>query len=209
MGTATSKLTALGVAGFVLAASGCGTLSQPTGHAGLPGGKTRRRAPAAHPRSGFTWLRPRRAPAGWRVVGIPSGAAISLPPRWRLTSGDAGTVTAVLPSRTQNYFGYLNLTPRQGRETLTNWSSFRVVHNADEGDRQVRTLAVGRELRFRNGHGSCVRDSYLTSSGARYIEIACLVAGSRTAAVIVGAAPPRAWARVSPSIQRAISAVIT
>ncbi|MGH2868316.1 MAG: hypothetical protein ACRDNK_12215 [Solirubrobacteraceae bacterium] len=112
-------------------------------------------------------------------------------------------------SRTQNYVGYLNLTPRQGRETLTNWSSFRVAHNADEGDRQVRILAVGRGLRFRNGHGSCVRDSYLTSSGARYIEIACLVAGSRTAAVIVGAAPPQAWAQVSPSLRWAISAVLT
>ncbi len=107
------------------------------------------------------------------------------------------------------YLGYLNLTPRQGDETLTNWTSFRVAHNAQEGDRNLKTLAAAKGLRFRSGHGSCVRDAYTTSTGAKFLELACLVAGSRASWVIVGAAPPPAWARVAPLIKRAISAFTT
>jgi hypothetical protein len=84
-----------------------------------------------------------------------------------------------------------------------------VHHNADEGDRNVRTLAVGTGLRFRSGRGSCVRDSYVTSSGAQYVELACLVVGVKATTVIVGSAPPRSWARVSPQIERAISSFTT
>jgi hypothetical protein len=103
----------------------------------------------------------------------------------------------------------LNVTPRQGAETLANWPHFRVEHDADEGDRDVRPLEVGFGLRFRTGRGSCVRDSYTTVTHARYVEIACLVAGQRATSVIVGAAPPNAWSQVSPLLERAISAFET
>lgn len=154
---------------------------------------------------GFGWLRPAPAPAGWRAAVIPSGAAMSYPPRWRRISGDAGTATTVLLNGEHRIAGYLNLTPRQGSETLSNWGRFRVDHNADEGDRSIRRLDVGTGLRFHDGQGSCVRDSYTTSSGNPYVELACIVAGQRRTTVIVGASPPQMWRHVAPTLERAIA----
>jgi hypothetical protein len=105
--------------------------------------------------------------------------------------------------------GYLNLTPRQSSETLSDWASFRVAHNVAEGDRDVKREAVAYGVRFRTGTGTCVRDSYMTVSRARFIELACLVRGTRAASVIVGAAPPRAWSMFSPVLYRAVSALVT
>jgi hypothetical protein len=103
------------------------------------------------------------------------------------------------------YLGYLNVTPQQGAERITGWASFRVAHNAEEGDRNVKRLAAATGLRFLNATGSCVEDSYTTSISARYTEIACIVKGPSTTSVIVGAAPPVSWAQVSPQLERAIS----
>ena len=93
-----------------------------------------------------------------------------------------------------------------GEETVAGWPSFRIAHNGEEGDTAVRRLAAATGLRFRDGHGSCVKDSYATRTGARYIEIACIVSGSRAESVIVGAAPPDSWNRTASVIERAISA---
>ena len=65
---------------------------------------------------------------------------------------------------------YLNATPKQGTETLANWSRFRPEHNRDEGDRSVRLIASANDLSFRSGRGSCVIDDYTTSK-ATYREI--------------------------------------
>jgi hypothetical protein len=127
------------------------------------------------------------------------------PPGWRRVSGDQGTATAVLMNADHAFSGYLNLTPRQGEESLRNWGSFRVGHNAREGDRNIQTLAVSAGLRFRTGRGRCVRDAYTTGAGDRFVELACLVEGKKATSVIVGAAPPRMWARMSRVIERAIS----
>jgi hypothetical protein len=54
-----------------------------------------------------------------------------------------------------------------------------------------------------------VRDRYTTSSGARYIELACLVKGATATSVIVAASPPGALAQISPELYRALSAVTT
>lgn len=105
--------------------------------------------------------------------------------------------------------GYLNITPRQADEAAANWPSFRPAHNAAEGDRDVRSEAVARRVRFRAGSGSCVRDSYTTMSGPRYIELACLVQGARASTVIVAASPPADWSRISPLLYRALSAMTT
>jgi hypothetical protein len=142
------------------------------------------------------------------VARIATGASMPYPPSWRRVRGDAGTATAVLMSG-HRFLGYLNVTPRQGDESLSTWGSFRVAHNAREGDRSVRKLASAQGLRFRTGRGSCVRDAYTTKTGGQYVEVACLVAGAKTASVIVGAAPPEMWAQLSPSIQRAISSLMT
>ncbi|HZU59903.1 MAG TPA: hypothetical protein VE983_03005, partial [Solirubrobacteraceae bacterium] len=101
----------------------------------------------------------------------------------------------------------LNLTPRQGGETPSNWRAFRLEHNREEGDRDVRSLGAATSLRFRTARGTCVKDSYLSGSGNAYIEIACLITGARTGVVAVGAAPPSAWSRQSGVIERAIEGV--
>jgi hypothetical protein len=179
MGTATSR-AALGA----LAALGLAACGAPAG--------------AVRP---FAWLSPRAAPSAWPVATISSGAAMPYPPSWQRTRGDRGTATAVRLDQRGHIVGYLNLTPQQGTESAANGRTFRTEHNADEGDRHVRTLATAGGLRFRSGSGACVKDSYTTGTGARYVELACLVRGS----VIVGAAPPQAWPGIAPLIERAIS----
>jgi hypothetical protein len=126
-------------------------------------------------------------------------------PGWLRIAGDPGTVSVALYGPHRAYLGYLNLTPRQGSEALSNWTRFRIGHNVEEGDRNVEPRSVGTGLRFAVGRGSCVRDLYTGTTGVRYEEFACLVAARRGAAVIVGASPPRAWARISPLLEAAIS----
>jgi hypothetical protein len=158
---------------------------------------------------GFSWLSLSRPPRNWPVVRIANGATMSYPAGWRRMKGDAGTATAVLQSADHDFIGYLNLTPHQGDESLRNWAAFRLGHNAEEGDRAVKALNAGANLRFRAGRGSCIRDAYTTATHARYIELACLVTGPRATTVIVGAAPPQQWARMSPLIERSISGLTT
>ena len=124
-------------------------------------------------------------------------------------AGDRGTATAVLTDDRRRIIGYLNATPRQGGETPAKWPSFRVRHNAAEGDRAVRSEASAHGVRFLSGTGSCVRDSYTTVSGARYVELACLVDGTRATTVIVAAAASVESMRLLPVLYRALSAFRT
>jgi hypothetical protein len=153
----------------------------------------------------FSWLRPQPPPPSWRVARIPSGAELAYPAGWQHLKSDRGTTTVALLGGPGQFLGYLNVTPRQGNESLANWGEFRVDHNREEGDIAVTRLASATGLRFLTGHGGCVKDSYRTSTGGHYIEIACLVVGARTDSVIVGAATPASWAATSGSIERAIS----
>jgi hypothetical protein len=200
-----SRSAALGLAAFAFALAGCG--EKPSSRAARPNPSPLGRPHSAAPAS-FDWLQPGSPPSGWRVASIPGGATIAYPPDWKRIESDPGTATAAVLSPQHRFLGYLNLTPRQGNETLTNWARFRVEHNAQENDRDVRTLAVGTGLRFRTGRGSCVRDAYTTRTGTSYIELACLVSGNGTSAVIVGASPPQSWAQISPLLERAISSAL-
>jgi hypothetical protein len=161
-------------------------------------------APAAQ--GPFAWLKSQPAPHAWSVARIPVGATLAYPPGWHTIHGDRGTVTAALVRPDGSFLGYLNVTPRQGAEKLSGWAAFRVAHNADEGDRNVTKLAAATEIRFLDGPGSCVKDSYSTQVGSHYIEIACIVQGSKSTSVIVAATPPGSWAKVSPQVERAIEA---
>jgi hypothetical protein len=134
---------------------------------------------------------------------------MAYPPGWHPQHGDPGTATATLKSSDGRFLGYLNLTPREGKESLSNWSSFRVDHNGDEGDVHIKRLDAASGLRFRSGRGSCIKDSYVTGTGAHYVEIACLIVGQRSSAVIVGAAPPTQWSHEASTVDRAIEAVRT
>jgi hypothetical protein len=132
-----------------------------------------------------------------------------VPPGWQRERSDAGSATAALRDSHQHIVGYLNVTPRQGDENVATWASFRVHHNAEEGDREVHSEGSAQRLRFRSGRGACVRDHYTTTTSNHYIEIACLVAGpQRGSSVIVAAASPQAWPTLSPLLERSISAFL-
>jgi hypothetical protein len=173
-------------------------------------GSDSHRARASHRDGGFAWLHPAAVPAGWSDTRLPgSPARLAAPPGWRPAHGDPGTATMVTRTPSGEIVGYLNATPRQGEETASSWSSFRPDHNRDEGDLHVKLLASATDLRFRSGRGSCVIDSYATSSGQRYREIGCLVSGRTASTVIVAAAPPARWMRMAPRLERAIDSFTT
>lgn len=109
--------------------------------------------------------------------------------------------------RHRAFLGYLNITPRQGAETLSGWTRFRLEHNAEEGERGVTGLASTAIRRAGGQRWSCVKDAYRTAAGPSYVELACLIAGPRSTVVAVGASPPQAWPRVSPLLERAIASV--
>jgi hypothetical protein len=158
----------------------------------------------------FAWLHPGVVPAGWTTRPLPgSPARLPAPPGWRAAAGDPGTSTIVSRRQSGRIVGYLNATPRQGAESAANWSAFRVDHNREEGDRDVRLLASAADLHFRSATGSCVIDSYLTTSGNRFREIACIVSGRSATTVIVAAAPPSHWAVEATVLERAVNGFTT
>jgi len=160
---------------------------------------------SGHPHASgpFAWLHPAPPPAGWKVARS-AGGALAYPPGWRPIKTDPGTASVALLGDGDRIDGFLNATPRQGTETLANWSRFRPAHNRDEGDTKVRLIASARDLKFRDGRGSCVIDTYTTSK-ASYREIACLVVGRTATAVIVAAAPVELWNRQAATLRRAVS----
>lgn len=135
---------------------------------------------------------------------------LAYPAGWRPLKGDGGTASAALRDAHGRFLGYLNLTPRQGAETLANWATFRVRHNREDGDPTVTPQGSARDVPFRDGaRGACVRDAYTTSTHLRFVEVACLIHGRRADSVLVAAAPPQRWARQWPTLRRALEAVRT
>jgi hypothetical protein len=158
----------------------------------------------------LSWVRPTPLPPSWSTLPVPgSPAALPLPAGWHPANGDPGTRTAELLGPGGEIEGYLNATPRQGDESLGDWGDFRVEHNRDEEDHDVELLASATGLRFTSATGSCVIDSYVTSSDHRYREIACIVAGASTTTVIVAAAPPRRWQAERAELERAVTSFTT
>jgi hypothetical protein len=176
---------------------------------GLSGGAAGARTPSNAQAPAFRWLHPGHPPRGWKLARLPSGAATFAYPRtWRPIRSDPGTASVALIGHGGSIRGYLNATPRQGTETLANWPSFRIQHLREEHSTDVRLIASAQRLAFRSGQGSCVIDSYRTSR-ARYREIACLVAGTHTSSVVLGAAPSKTWAQQAGTIKRAIASLRT
>jgi hypothetical protein len=155
----------------------------------------------------FAWLRPASAPSGWKVARTQTGAMLAYPPGWTPLTTDRGTASVAVLGGGVRIDGYLNATPRQGTETLADWSRFRLQHNEGEGDRSVRLLATTTTARFRSGRGACVIDTYSTSK-ANYREIACLVSGPSSSAVVVAAAPTALWDQQAATLQRAVSSFV-
>jgi hypothetical protein len=185
-------------AGLAVAGAGAVLLAALAGS----GGEDRGRASGP-----FAWLRAASPPAGWNVARARGGATLAYPPGWKPVKTDAGTASVALLGDGQRIEGYLNATPRQGNETLADWSRFRPKHNEGEGDRGVHVIAATADGRFRSGRGACVIDAYATSK-ASYREIACLVSGPGSSAVVVAAAPTALWAQQATMLQRAVSSFI-
>jgi hypothetical protein len=186
--TAGLAVVAVGAA-LVVALAGCG---------GSAGGR------ASGP---FAWLKPVSSPSGWHVARTPAGAMLAYPPGWTPVKTDPGTASVALLGGGERIDGFLNATPRQGTETLADWSRFRPQHNQGEGDRSVRLAAATTTARFRSGRGACVIDTYTTSK-ANYREIACLVSGPGSSAVVVAAAPTALWDQQAAKLQRAVSSFV-
>ena len=166
------------------------------------GGESRGRSSAP-----FAWLHPAAAAAGWKVARTAGGATFAHPAGWRPIKTDPGTASVALFGAGGRIDGFLNATPRQGDETLANWSRFRPRHNSGEGDRHESIVASTTNARFRSGRGSCVIDTYATSK-ATYREIACLVVGKHSTAVMVAAAPDALWDRQAATLERAVSSFV-
>jgi hypothetical protein len=211
MGTATSRLPGLGASALAivlaaLTAAGCGASGGSAKSAAVTSTSLTSSAVAAPTAdTAFAWLKPQAAAPGWSRARIPDGAVLYFPAGWTREHGDPGTATAVLTDASGHIRGYLNATPHQGDERLSTFAPFRVHHNAEEGDREVHTEASATNLAFPSGRGTCVKDRYRTVSHAWYIELACLVDGAGTSAVIVAAAPPESWSQLAPELERAVS----
>lgn len=187
---------------FVAGCGGTGSTTKSTSTASVA-----RATPAvARSPAAFAWLRPAPPPPGWSLARLPGGVALAYPASWRRIHSDPGTVSAALEApRSDLIEEYLNATPQQGEETLANWATFRPAHNREEGDSRIQVLASARDLRFRDGRGSCVIDRYRTPETS-YQEIACLVRGAHRSNVIVAAALAARWAHDAPALERAVSA---
>ena len=198
--TAASELTGRSRATVGLVAVTLAAVVLIVGPAG--GGESSHRRPSGP----FAWLHPVSPPAGWKVARS-SGGALAYPPGWRAITTDPGTASVALLGGGDRIDGYLNATPKQGAETLANWSRFRPEHNLGEGDRSVHLISSASHLSFRSGRGSCVIDDYTTSK-ATYREIACLVSGPRSSAVVVAAAPIALWHQQAATLERAVSSFV-
>lgn len=182
-----------------------GSASGGASHAAAPG-QTPGAASLGPGRAAFSWFRAQPTPAGWRQTALPGGGAVlSYPQSLRPMPGDKGTLSEGL-STSGKVLIYLNVTPRQGDETLAGWADFRVEHLTDDDASSARLDDTAR-LAFRGGPGSCVIDDYVTKVHANhYREIACYVQGAHASSVLVAATPTADWARYAGVLEEAVSA---
>ena len=167
-------------------------------------------AGSSRPDQHVSLLAARPAPAGWHKVTLPGGGAVlAYPGSMHLVTADAGAVSAARTSSSGRYLLYLNVTPRQGGESLRDWVEFRLDHQREEETPAVRELAAQAAVRFLGGTGTCVTDAYVTKVDAHHFtEIACFVRGRTSATVIVAAAPTADWASAAPVLLRALAGYV-
>jgi len=196
-------------AALAFAVSGCaGGQPRPArGHeAGQPASPVQGPGAGQPAPAGFAWFRPGPAPVGWLRASLAGQrATLSYPGSLRPMHGDPGTVTVGSTSRSGAVLVYLNVTPRQGAETLRDWPSFRVDHLRAEGQTSVRVDGVSPLLSFRGGRGRCVIDNYTTRvHDNHYREIACYVRAAHAASVLVAATPAAAWEAAAALLEQVV-----
>jgi len=196
-----------GSAAAALAAALCLVLLGCTsGHASSGRANQAAQATPAGP-AGFAWFRPGSPPAAWLRAGLPGQhAALFYPNSLRPMPGDHGTVTVGRNSRSGTVLVYLNVTPRQGDETLRDWPGFRLAHLRNDGTTGVHLDSVSPSLHFHGGQGRCVIDTYTTKIHSNhYQEIACFVQGTHAASVLVAATSTGTWRAYQPLLDQVVS----
>jgi hypothetical protein len=200
-GMAAGVIAALALSGCAGTTSAGGTSASKASGAGQQ--PTRHRGPA-----GFAWFHSRATPDSWHRVSLPNGTAVlSYPQSLHPLHGDKGTVTAGITTKSGSVLVYLNVTPKQGDETLRNWPDFRVQHLLEDNASAATRAGQATGLEFRGGQGSCVLDSYTTKAHANhYREIACFVQGAHGASVLVAATAAADWASYAGLLEEAVNA---
>jgi hypothetical protein len=198
-------VTAAGVAAAVTlsACAGQPSASQPS--ASQPGTNqpgTNQPSPAE-----FAWFHARPALDGWHRISLPDGQAVlSYPQSLHALASDQGTVSEGLTTNSGTALVYLNVTPRQGDETLRDWPEFRLDHLLEDDASAARMTGQATGLKFRGGLGSCVLDAYTTKVHANYFrEIACFVQGARGSSVLVAATPAGDWGTYAGLLEQAVT----
>ncbi len=156
----------------------------------------------------FGWLASTTPPAPWARLTLPPGlGTLSSPPGFHTVEGDPGTLSVALRNSPATYLGYLNLTPRQGHETLQNWAAFRLSHLLGDDvvsvheDGTVQSVGTAAAVR------SCVTDDYVTTIGHHHFhEVACYVTSGSVRSVVVAATPSCDPAHVWTHLERAVAA---
>ena len=161
-------------------------------------------APAS---AGFGWFHPGPAPGAWLRASLTGqSATLSYPGSLRPEHGDPGTVTVGSTAKSGQVLVYLNVTPKQGGETLHNWPDFRMEHLREDGQSAVHLDGVSGPLNFRGGHGRCVMDNYTTDTHHNhYNEIACIVQGAHATSVLVAATSTAAWQAHRALLEKVVS----
>ena len=202
-----------GIAGGMMAAglatacalTGCGASASHTSASNTSAsntGSSQTSGPA-----GFTWFRARPTPSGWHRVSLGDGKAVlSYPGSLHALTADQGTVAEGLTTKSGTVLVYLNVTPRQGDETLRDWPEFRLDHLLEDDASAARMTGQATGLKFRGGLGSCVLDAYTTKVHANYFrEIACFVQGARGSSVLVAATPAGDWGTYAGLLEQAVT----
>ena len=132
---------------------------------------------------------------------------MSSPPGFRKVEGDPGTLSVALRNAAGTYLGYLNVTPRQGRETLRDWAAFRLSHLRADDAVTVHEDAAVQSVRTAAAVRSCVTDDYVTTIGHHHFhEVACYVTSGSVRGVVVAATPSGDPAHVWTQLKRAVAA---
>jgi hypothetical protein len=154
----------------------------------------------------FRWFAVAPAPASWKHRALPSGAGILSYPATFVDGHDSDGVARERLDRHGSVLVYLDLSPKQGSESLRNWPSYRLgLVRGESSDVHEDGHTFG--LTFRGGRGSCVLDDYRTRvKNHHYREIACFVQGHKGAAVLIAAALESEWVRAAKTLERALDA---
>jgi hypothetical protein len=154
----------------------------------------------------FRWFAAVAAPASWKHRALPSGAGILSYPATFVDGHDRDGVARERVDRHGSVLVYLDLTVKQGPESLRDWPRYRIgLVRGESNDVHEDGHAFG--LPFRGGSGSCVLDDYRTRvENHHYREIACFVQGREHATVLIAAALEYEWVRAAKTLERALDA---